>query len=714
MNSPLDTPVQYLKGVGPRLSAVFAQRDIRTVRDLLYFFPRKYEDRTRMATLNSLEPGQTASIPLTVQGSSIRPLRGKFSKLFEVRAVDSENTPISLKWFRFFKGFEKKFERGTSIIAVGQIKAFGANREIIHPEIQFESSDGGPDDLHVGRIVPIYTEIEGIPTKTLRKILGTALEMGAAALPEELPESVLSKHRLPKIQQAIREVHFPQEMKSDDESGSFSSFRSPSHQRLIYEEFFKFEYQVVQQKLRHEKEKGPALGRADLNRSLERLKSQLPFPLTAGQAAAVRDIFTDLEQPHPMNRLLQGDVGAGKTAVALLTAFSALDQGYQAALMAPTEILAEQHFQNILKFFGSTAPVALLVGKSTAASRRELQQRLSSSEPLLVVGTHALIEDPVAFKKLGLVIIDEQHRFGVEQRKKLREKALAANGWEPHTLVMTATPIPRTLALTAYGDLSVSSIRERPPGRTPIKTHLVRSTDSLKMNEFIRNQIKEGRQAYFIFPLVEDSEEEGFTHLTSAVSAAESLQNETFTEFKVGLLHGKMNSAEKASVMERFRRNEVQILVSTTVVEVGVDVPNATVMVIEHAERFGLSQLHQLRGRIGRGQHASTCFLKTSRPPHIPTPERLEVMCETEDGFRIAEADLELRGPGEFLGTKQSGALPFKIASLIRDADWLMKARDDVIELLAKDPELMLPENRDFRRYAMGTGKQESATLKTS
>ena len=279
---------------------------------------------------------------------------------------------------------------------------------------------------------------------------------------------------------------------------------------------------------------------------------------------------------------------------------------------------------------------------------------------------------------------------------------------QPHTLIMTATPIPRTLALTAYGDLEVSIIRERPPGRTPIKTHLVRSTDNAKMNEFVRKQLNEGRQAYFIFPLVEDSEEEGFTHLTSAISAAETLANEVFTEFKVGILHGKLNGKEKAAIMERFRKNEVQILVSTTVVEVGVDVPNATIMVIEHAERFGLSQLHQLRGRIGRGQHASTCFLKTSRPPHLPTPERLEVMCETEDGFKIAEADLELRGPGEFLGTRQSGSLPFKIANLVRDQEWLNKAREDVIQLMKNDPELQASGNIPFKRYLQNTGRIES------
>jgi ATP-dependent DNA helicase RecG len=459
-----------------------------------------------------------------------------------------------------------------------------------------------------------------------------------------------------------------------------------------------------------QKEEGHALDPQKLAASLGKARKLFPFELTKGQQSSLKEILDDFEKPHPMNRMLQGDVGAGKTAVALISAFAAIDQGYQVALMAPTEILAEQHFNHILKLFGANAPVRFLGGKTPPAERKVLQSYLDEGTPCLLIGTHALIEEPVKFKNLGYVIIDEQHRFGVEQRKKLREKSVI----QPHTLIMTATPIPRTLALTAYGDLAVSSIRERPPGRTAIKTHLVRQTDQAKVHDFVRNQIREGRQAYFIFPLVNDSEDEAFKHLTSAVSAAEKLTKEVFPEFKVGLLHGQLSSSEKAATMESFRKNEIQILVSTTVVEVGVDVPNATVMVIEHAERFGLSQLHQLRGRIGRGQHTSTCFLKTDRPPQIPTPERLEVMCETEDGFKIAEADLMLRGPGEFLGTKQSGSLPFKIASLVRDQEWLNLARTDVVELLKLDPNLSKPENANFNNYLSKSGKIESSHLKTS
>ena len=689
------------------MPVAFNARNIQTLKDLIYFFPRKYDDRSKISKISELTEGGSASVELIVHSSSLRPLRGRFQKLFEVKAKDKEGQWISLKWFRIFKGFETKFEPGTEIIATGTVKVFGAIREIIHPEIQFDMTD----DLHVGRIVPIYTEIEGIPTKSLRKIIDAALTLTAPAIKDELPVSLLIKHSFPPLARAIKEVHFPNEnTASDIASQKFTNFRSPAHERLIYEEFFKFEYHVLSRKLNHEKELGVEFSADLLEKSLISWSKKLGFELTLDQKKSLFEIFEDLAKSHPMNRLLQGDVGAGKTAVALLCALAVMDQGYQVAIMAPTEILAEQHYQNTLRIFGADVPVKMLVGKSTAAERRSIQALLDSGAPALIIGTHALIEDPVQFKKLGLVVIDEQHRFGVDQRRKLREKSKI----QPHMLVMTATPIPRTLALTAYGDLSVSMIRERPPGRTPIKTHLVRQAEQGRMIEFIKKELAEGRQAYFIYPLVNDSEEEGFTHLKSAVSAAEKLANETFPEFKVGLLHGQLSSSDKTQIMERFRKNEVQLLVATTVVEVGVDVPNATIMVIEHPERFGLSQLHQLRGRIGRGKHASTCFLKIDRPASMPTPERLEVLCETEDGFKIAEADLELRGPGEFLGTRQSGALPFKIASLIRDQEWLNKARNDAIELLAADPELKNPDNAPFKKYLQNAGRVEGSQLKTS
>jgi ATP-dependent DNA helicase RecG len=416
-------------------------------------------------------------------------------------------------------------------------------------------------------------------------------------------------------------------------------------------------------------------------------------------------------------------VGSGKTAVAFITAGLVLAEGYQAVLMAPTEILAEQHFKNAQKLFQGKLNVRLLTGKTPPLEREDLARRLSEGEPLLLIGTHAVLEDAVVFKNLAYTLIDEQHRFGVDQRRTLRNKGrridtVTGRAVLPHSLVLTATPIPRTLALTAYGDLEVSSIRELPPGRLPIKTKVVIDHrdrgETARAFETIKGELRAGRQAYFIYPLVNESEAEGFTQLKSAVSEAERLQAQVFSEFKVGLLHGQMKSEDKARVMQGFERNEIQVLVSTTVVEVGVDVPNATVMAIQHAERFGLSQLHQLRGRVGRGQHASLCFLFSHPNAGDTTSLRLEVLEKTQDGFKIAEADLEIRGPGEFLGTRQSGGLPFRLANLVRDQHWLLKARDDASELLKNDPDLLLPENIALRRYYEREGHAQFERLKTS
>ncbi|HAR44175.1 MAG TPA: hypothetical protein DCS07_16345 [Bdellovibrionales bacterium] len=420
-----------------------------------------------------------------------------------------------------------------------------------------------------------------------------------------------------------------------------------------------------------------------------------------------------------MNRLIQGDVGSGKTAVAFLAAGCVLAEGAQAALMAPTEILAEQHVKTARRLFGGRLNTALLTGKTPADERLELFRRLEGGEPLLLIGTHALLEDPVVFANLGLVMIDEQHRFGVEQRRTLRKKGshLNPDGLSrlPHSLILTATPIPRTLALTAYGDLAVTSITELPPGRTPVQTRLVReNADRLRAYEHIGKELANGRQAYFIFPLVNESEAEGFTQLKSVIVEAERLGKEVFPEFTVGILHGQMKSDEKACVMARFQANEIQILVSTTVVEVGVDVPNSSIIAIEHAERFGLSQLHQLRGRVGRGQHLSYCYLLTSSRTGEVANQRLDILEETTDGFRISEADLEIRGPGEFIGTRQAGALPFRLANLVRDRDWLLKARDDASTLLKEDADLINKEHASLLRYFTREGQLHLERLKTS
>lgn len=714
-NNPADTPIQFVKGVGPRLGALFKSRGLENVRDLLHFFPRSYEDRTRIrsvAELEELEEGEVATVSITVLSSRQIPVRRSGKNILEVRGHDSSGT-LSLKWFHAPRGMEARFTPGKQILVTGTPKLYMGRPEIIHPEITWDTAASVE---HVGRLVPIYTELEGISSRVLRKILWEAVQKFSTTLTEDIPHSLLKHHQLPRLADAIRLIHFPENAPTQ----SLIDFNTPAHHRLIYEEFLKFEYLVLRQRLRMEREAAPAFGKEGGREAVTSLQAILPFKLTSGQSKAVEEILEDIRQPHPMNRLIQGDVGSGKTAVGLLSAACVLAEGGQAALMAPTEILAEQHYKNTLQLFGGRINAALLTGKTSSTERAQILNRIASGEPLILIGTHALIEDPVKFKNLCYVLIDEQHRFGVEQRRILRHKGThqdteTGRPIYPHCLVLTATPIPRTLALTAYGDLALSSIRELPPGRTPIRTHVIREAQQRsKAHQHIRNELTRGHQAYFIYPLVNDSEAEGFTELKSAVTQAEQLQNEIFPEFKVGLLHGQQKADEKAKIMDQFKKGELHILVSTTVVEVGVDVPNATIMAIEHAERFGLSQLHQLRGRVGRGSKQSYCFLFAAKKTGETTTQRLEVLEETNDGFKIAEADLEIRGPGEFLGTRQSGGLPFRLANLVRDQEWLIKARDDAYLLIKEDPELTRPEHLPLRRFYEREGSLQFDRLKTS
>ena len=721
--------------MGPRLGIVFKNREIETVRDLLTFFPRAYEDRTKIKSVGEVTEGSRATLAVQIVGSRGIPLRnGK--RMFEVRCVDAQGTPLAFKYFNLPRGMDQKFKAGTHVIATGLVKRYQGRLEMTHPEINWNVSASIPQNAPVtesvqstsavtseptaeadrdyGRIVPIYTEIEGVPTRSLRKILWEAVQKYADTLPEDLPRALLERHGLPKLGTAIKSIHFP----PDVDLTQMAEFRTPNHLRLIYEEFLKFELVILQHRRALDSEAALPVPAALGKTASQDLEKLLPFPLTGDQRRCIEEILKDLCTPHPMNRLIQGDVGSGKTVVALLTAGAILADGGQAALMAPTEILAEQHFKTATRLLNGKLNVRILTGKTPAADRRETLSRLAAGEPLLLVGTHALIEEPVKFQSLRYVMIDEQHRFGVEQRRTLREKGrLEREGQKPcfpHSLSLSATPIPRTLALTAYGDLTVSSVKEMPPGRSPVKTKVIRGEARSSAYEFIRKQIAEGRQAYFIYPLVNESEAEGFTSLKSATQEAERLQKEVFPEFRVGLLHGQIKGDEKQRIMDSFSRNEIQILVSTTVVEVGVDVPNATVMAIEHCERFGLSQLHQLRGRVGRGKHASHCFLFTKNNPHETTNLRLEVLEETTDGFKIAEADLEIRGPGEFLGTRQSGGLPFRIANLVRDQEWLIKAREDAEHVLQTDPGFELPENLPLRRYFSREGDRSLLHFRTA
>lgn len=698
----LDSPVQFLKGVGPGLGAVFARRDLHTVRDLLYFFPRHYEDRSRIKRVADLHEDELASVALTVVSASRIPMRGR--QMFAVRATDGVQN-LNLKWFHVPRGMDARFKPGVQFIATGKPKTFRGQMEIVHPEIHMNSSatvatEGG--SVHVGRIVPIYVEIEGISSRILRRVLHQAVTEVAPQLTDDPPGHLLQSHHLIPLREAVATLHFPPENANID---ALVDGTSAAHQRLIYDEFFKFEYLVLRQRLNLSRESATALNRAAADAALPGLKAKFPFPLTGDQARAVAEILEDMTKPHPMSRLLQGDVGSGKTAVSLIAAGLALDQGAQAVLMAPTEILAEQHFRNAQKVL----PTVFVSGKTPAPARAEVARRLESGEPLLVIGTHALLEPWLKFKTLALVMIDEQHRFGVDQRRTLTEKA---RPFTPHTLALSATPIPRTLALTAYGDLAISSLRELPPGRSPILTEVLRGASERKAAfETIRSEIQAGRQAYIIFPLIETSESEGFEHLRAATVEFERLQKEVFPTFRLGLLHGGMAPAEKQAVMDAFKSGAVQVLVSTTVVEVGVDVPNATVMVIDHAERFGLSQLHQLRGRVGRGALQSRCYLLAPSRSGEVTETRLDVLEETTDGFKIAEADLKLRGPGEFLGTRQAGALPFKIADLLRDSDWLAKARHDAIVILKADPDLIAPEHAALNRYFQTSGAKQAGRM---
>ncbi len=716
-----DTPVQFVKGVGPRLGAIFASRGVTTVRDLLYFFPRAYEDRTKLKTIAELVDGEKATVAVRVISARSIPIRmGK--KILEVRCTDDSATLV-LKWFHAPRGMEQRFTAGTQVVVTGPVKLFMNQPQIIHPEITWNSSadvagvvnvEGGgapSESADFGRVVPIYTEIEGVSSRLLRKILWEGLEKFFDVFDEDIPERFLEARKLPPLGKAVRFIHFPDEKEAQLEK--LVDFGTPAHARLIYEEFFKFEFIILKRKLRMQREAAQSFGAEGGREAVAALEKLLPFQLTGDQKRAIDEIMSDILLPHPMNRLIQGDVGSGKTAVAFLTAGAVLAEGGQACLMAPTEILAEQHYKNAVKIFGGRLNVLLLTGKTSGADRTKIQGRLRAGEPVLLDGTHAVIEDPVEFKNLAYILIDEQHRFGVEQRRALRNKGIR-QGLRAHSLILSATPIPRTLALTAYGDLGVTQIKEMPPGRSPILTKVIRDKNNLgRAYETIRRELREGRQIYCIYPLVNDSEAEGFTQLKSAVAEVDRL-SETFAPFKAGLLHGQMKPEEKGRVMEAFNRNELQILVSTTVVEVGVDVPNATVMAVEHAERFGLSQLHQLRGRVGRGKHQSYCFLMTHQRIGEGTAQRLEVLEETTDGFRIAEADLEIRGPGEFLGTRQAGGLPFKIANLVRDREWLFQARDDATELLRDDPDLEKPENARLRRYFDREGNLQGDRFKTS
>ncbi|MGI6295990.1 MAG: ATP-dependent DNA helicase RecG [Armatimonadota bacterium] len=675
----LDTEAQFVKGVGPRIAPLLKRLNIETAEDLIRHYPRRYEDRTHFARIAGLQHGEAATVRGTVITAENVPTRGRL--MLTKVVVEDGSGCVVLTWFnqKYRKDQFLKL-KGREIVAYGTVQVGRWGVEMSSPEVELWSE--AEDSLTTLRIVPIYPLTEGIFQINLRKIIAGALEKYVGLLEETLPDELRKRLGLMDIQSAVRNIHFP------DTEEALQAARK----RLVFEELFMLQLALAMRKHGIE---APGRGiqfsiPADFDRELDAL---LPFELTGAQMRVIGEIAADMARPTCMNRLLQGDVGSGKTAVALAAMLIAVKNGYQAALMAPTEILAEQHYLGISNLLGDHdlmgIRVDLLTGSLKSKNRREVNDRVASGQTQIVIGTHALIQEGVEFRNLGLVIVDEQHRFGVMQRAALMEKGLM-----PDMLVMTATPIPRTLTLTVYGDLDISIIDELPPGRKPVKTHWKQYGERKKVYAAVRTLIDQGRQAYVVCPLIEESEK---LQVRAATELAEYLQNEIFPDLKIGLLHGGMKSEEKDAVMASFRAGEIHILVSTTVIEVGVDVRNATVMVIEDADRFGLAQLHQLRGRVGRGSEQSYCVM-ICEGNSADSVTRMTTMSSTNDGFVIAEEDLKLRGPGEFYGTKQSGLPALTIADIFRDIPILEIARKEAFATIEKDPNLASPAFARLRR----------------
>ncbi len=677
MSISLQTEVRMVKGVGPQRAELLAKRGILTLEDLLNYLPFRYEDRIQFSRIKDLQPNGVYTLRARVMsGQAVRGMYGRDAIYHLLVQDDSGSLPC-----KFFHGgyLEGRLKPGQELILHGKVeidKLRPARREMVNPQIEVLGS-GDVDSTEMGRIVPIYEAIGTFGTRMIRRAVYATLQTLDANIPDVLPAALRERLRYPSRRDALIYTHFP----SPEESlEALNFFRSLAQQRLIFEEFFLYQLSLALRRKTVRKEDAIAF-RVREDKVREALKRILPFKPTTAQKRVLAEIAADLEKPAPMNRLLQGDVGSGKTIVALQAAVIAMENGCQTALMAPTEILAVQHYlsaRRILAPGGYT--VELLISGLKSAEKAAAVERIRSGEAKLVIGTHALIEDNVEFQRLGFVAIDEQHRFGVLQRKRLMDKA-ASHGHAPHVLVLTATPIPRTLSLTLYGDLDVSVLDELPPGRTPIETRSTSEKHLPGVWEFLRREVKAGHQGYIVYPVIEESKLE----LKAAIEEFQRLSKTVFPELQLGLLHGRLSSDEKEDVMQKFRRNEVQILVATTVVEVGVDVPNATVMIIEHAERFGLAQLHQLRGRIGRGASRSHCILVAPYRMSDDARTRLETMVRTTNGFEIAETDLQIRGPGEFFGTRQSGEVGFQVANPLRDRELLELARKEAFSIV-EDP----------------------------
>jgi ATP-dependent DNA helicase RecG len=676
---PLQASLGTLPGVGPARAAALASAGLRTIEDLLLRFPLRYEDRGHIVPVAQLRPGG-ATIAGEVIDAQVRPTRRPRFTVFELTVQDATGTARAVFFNQRF--LAQVFRPGQQVVLHGKVEWTSQGAQFQTPQYEFVdvSAVGEGDSVHTGRIVPVYERIGPLTPKLQRDLVARALERLPDAIPDPLPPDVRRARALPSRREALLDTHFPPEGTDLDQ---LNAFRTPAQVRLILEEFVLFQLALADQRARVVVTAKPhRIQVTDAIRDLAR--RVLPFTLTPGQKQALREIAEDLQRPTAMNRLLQGDVGSGKTIVALLAAVVVMANGLQVVLMAPTELLAEQHARTVAaRLEGTPFRSVLLTGSQRSRARQEALAAIAAGEAHLVVGTHAVIEDPALFKALGLVIIDEQHRFGVGQRARLRSK-----GRQPDVLVMTATPIPRTLTLTAYGDLDVSVIGDLPPGRQPVQTTARPEVRREEAYAFVRAQVAEGRQAYVVLPIIEESDK---IDVRAAVTLAEELRAGALAGVRLGLLHGKLKPAEKHAVMQAFLAHELDVLVTTTVIEVGVDVPNASVMVVEHAERFGLAQLHQLRGRVGRGAAQSFCVLLFERPLSEDARERLAAMTDTTDGFVIAERDLAIRGPGDMFGTRQAGMPTLRIGDLRRDQDLMADAHALARDLVGHIPPDALP-----------------------
>ena len=685
MEDPLGQTPQFVKGVGPKRVALLAKLGVHTVRDLLYYAPRDYQDRTKLQRIQDIKVGEGVSIVGEVLRSDSRHTRngGHIIEMF----IGDDTGVVTATWFN--QPYKKDAAKVGDRVLVSGKATFYNGLQLSSPELEVLATEDSlceSADEPQGLILPVYPSTEGLPQFALRRITSAALDSFLVHEVETLTPGVIEKRSLLPVHEALRQAHYPDSLEH----------MAQARRRLAYDEFLALELAMA---LRRRGIKDDSHGLSfKIGQNVDSHARRLfPFKLTRAQDRAIEEIATDMRGPKPMNRLLQGDVGSGKTVVAVYAMLCAIANGYQAALMAPTEILAEQHcttFEHLLK--DAQVRVGLFTGGSAAKERSENLAALAAGHIDLAVGTHALIQPDVEFQKLALVVVDEQHKFGVMQRATLRHK-----GVTPDVLIMTATPIPRTLSLTVFGDLDVSTIDELPPGRQPIETRRVPPDKREEAIEFVRRQLAAGRQAFVVYPLVEESEK---LDLKAATEAAQTIQHDVFPDFKVGLIHGRMKAAEKDQAMRQFRSGALDVLVATTVIEVGIDVPNATIMIIEHANRYGLAQLHQLRGRIGRGSHRSHCLLFGYATTE-EARERLKVMTETTDGFRIAEVDLKLRGPGEFFGTKQHGLPELRFGDIIGDLELLRMARQDAFEIADHDPHLNQPEHQPlkaalYRRFA--------------